>query len=276
MEKVKRRWKTALLCLGALLGVCLTAWPLLAVGESERTASAVTADYRRTAEKLEDAQTAALLAAADAYNAALDGSYDPEQYNSLLRLTEDGMMGYIEIPKIGVELPIYHGTDTATLAKGVGHLPQTSLPVGGEGVHTALSAHSGMSGARMFTDLALLQEGDLFYIHILDRTLTYRVDEINTVLPQDTELLEMQPGEDLCTLITCTPYGINTHRLLVRGRRVEAEPEADTAPEAAEPDTEATTPSIWTRQYLFYIAIGTVTGLAAGGVILFLKIKQGW
>ena len=275
MEKVKRRWKTALLCLGALLGVCLTAWPLLAVGESERTASAVTADYRRTAEKLEDAQTAALLAAADAYNAALDGSYDPEQYNSLLRLTEDGMMGYIEIPKIGVELPIYHGTDTATLSKGAGHLPQTSLPVGGEGVHAALSAHSGMAGARMFTDLPLLEVGDLFTVHVLDRVMTYRVDNIAAVLPQDTELLAIQPGEDLCTLITCTPYGINTHRLLARGRRVEAEAdsEAPTAPEAAEPENPA--PSVWTQKYILYVAVGAALGLAAGGVILFLKVKQG-
>ena len=273
MEKVKRRWKTALLCLGALLGVCLTAWPLLAVGESERTASAVTADYRRTAEKLEDAQTAALLAAADAYNAALDGSYDPEQYNSLLRLTEDGMMGYIEIPKIGVELPIYHGTDTATLSKGAGHLPQTSLPVGGEGVHAALSAHSGMAGARMFTDLPLLEVGDLFTVHVLDRVMTYRVDNIAAVLPQDTELLAIQPGEDLCTLITCTPYGINTHRLLVRGRRVEAEPEADTAPVGAELDADPAA-SVWTRQYLLYIAVGIAAGLTAGGAILLLKMKR--
>lgn len=274
-KALKQHWKTALLCLGVILGGCLTVWPLLAANAAERTASTVTADYRQTAAILEDTETAALLAAADAYNAALDGSYDPEQYNSLLRLTEDGMMGYIEIPKIGVELPIYHGTDTATLAKGVGHLPQTSLPVGGEGVHTALSAHSGMSGARMFTDLPLLEVGDLFTIHVLDRVLTYRVDNIATVLPQDTELLAVQPGEDLCTLITCTPYGINTHRLLVCGRRVEPveEPEVPTAPEAAEPENPA--PSVWTQKYILYVAVGAALGLAAGGIVLFLKVKQG-
>lgn len=274
MGKVKQYWKTALLCLGVILGGCLTAWPLLAANAYERTASSVAADYRQTADLLEDTETAELLAAAEAYNAA--HSYDPEQYNDLLWLTEDGMMGYLSVPKISLELPIYHGTDTAALAKGVGHLPQTSLPVGGEGVHAALSAHSGMSGARMFTDLAVLEMGDLFYIYVLDRVLTYQVDSIATVLPQDTELLEIQPGEDLCTLITCTPYGINTHRLLVRGRRVaEADPAAPTVPETEEADADPAVASVWTRQYLIYIAVGAAAGLAAGGMILFLKIKQG-
>ena len=130
-------------------------------------------------------------------------------------------MGYVEIPKIQVNLPIYHGTDAEVLDRGVGHLLGSSLPVGGESTHTILSDHSGMASQKMFTDLEQLTQGDVFYLNVLNETLAYQVTEINTVLPYETDLLGIVPGEDLCTLVTCTPYGINTHRLLVRGRRVE-------------------------------------------------------
>ncbi len=274
-----KHWKTVALVLGMILGSWLVIWPLLSSNAADQAASVITAEYQEEANKLEDAETAAMLAQADSYNAAFSrDSYDPDRYAGMLRLTDDGIMGYIVIPKIHLELPIYHGTETKTLAKGVGHLPLTSLPVGGEGTHAALSAHSGMSGARMFTDLELLEVGDQFSIYVLDRTLTYQVDNIATVLPQDTELLEAESGADLCTLITCTPYGINSHRLLVRGRRVETPAEEDPtegeAPAATEPRTQPSTPSIWMQKYILYIVIGTAAGLAMGGILLFFKIKR--
>lgn len=273
IEKVKLHSKTVLLCLGVALGICLTVYPLLASRASDRAAGSVTADYREEAQTRTD--TAAQLADAEAWNAMLaeavtNHTDTPAGYEDLLWLTEDGMMGYVSIPKIGIELPIYHGTSTGVLEKGVGHLPTTSLPVGGESTHAVLSAHSGMSGARMFTDLEQLSVGDLFTVRVLDRELTYQVDHIATVLPQETALLEIQAGEDLCTLVTCTPYGVNTHRLLVRGRRVEAaEVPQDTIPAQQEP-----APSTWAQKYLLYIAVGTAVGLITGGILLFLKIKN--
>lgn len=270
---MKTRLKTILLCLGVALGICLTVYPLLASRASDRAAGSVTADYREEAQTRTD--TAAQLADAEAWNAMLaeavtDHADAPAGYEDLLWLTEDGMMGYVSIPKIGIELPIYHGTSTGVLEKGVGHLPTTSLPVGGESTHAVLSAHSGMSGARMFTDLEQLSVGDLFTVRVLDRELTYQVDHIATVLPQETALLEIQPGEDLCTLVTCTPYGVNTHRLLVRGRRVEAAE----VPQDTIPAQQEAAPSTWAQKYLLYIAVGTAVGLITGGILLFLKIKN--
>lgn len=272
---MKRRLKTVLLCLGAAIGICLTVWPLVEISASERASSTVMADYRQDTAKMPDETAQEILAAADAYNAALasavtDTLQTPDGYEDQLWLTDSGMMGYVRIPRIGIELPIYHGTSSKVLSEGVGHLPQTSLPVGGDGTHAALSAHSGMSGARMFTDLEQLAVGDLFYIQVLDRELTYQVDNIITVLPQDTSPLEIQPGKDLCTLITCTPYGINTHRLLVQGHRVTAEPEA-TMPTQGDAPQE---PSVWTQKYLLYILAGAAAGFTFGGIYLaILKIK---
>lgn len=144
---------------------------------------------------------------------------DNNDYNIILNATADGVMAYLEIPSINVMLPIYHGVDNGELLKGIGHLPETSLPVGGESTHTVLAGHSGMSNARLLTDLPKIKEGDIFYIHVYGRTLTYTVDQIKTVLPTDTSDLTIIPGEDYVTLVTCTPYGVNTHRLLVRGTR---------------------------------------------------------
>ena len=143
-----------------------------------------------------------------------------EDYENLLNLAGDGIMGYIEIPMIQVNLPIYHGTDSKTLDIGVGHLLGSSLPVGGKGTHTVLTGHSGMATQKMFSDLDKLELGDVFYLQVLDETLAYQVDAIHTVLPYDTSFLGITEGEDYCTLVTCTPFGINTHRLLVRGHRV--------------------------------------------------------
>ena len=142
-------------------------------------------------------------------------------YEELLDVNGVGIMGYIDIDAIGVELPIYHGTDSSVLNIAVGHLEGSSLPVGGESTHCVLSAHRGLPSARLFTDLDRLKTGDTFTLSVLNRLLTYEIDQILIVKPEEVDTLAIEPGQDLCTLVTCTPYGINSHRLLVRGHRVE-------------------------------------------------------
>ena len=165
-------------------------------------------------------------------------------------------MGYVEIPVIDVNLPIYHTVAESSLQKGAGHMPGTSLPIGGKSTHTVISAHSGMSGARMFTDLDKMQEGDLILLHVLGDTLAYAVDMITVTDPADIEAIEIQQDEDLVTLITCTPYGVNTHRLLVRGHRIElTEEEIAEETKAAEPEA-----STWMEKYLEGIFFGAVIG----------------
>lgn len=151
-----------------------------------------------------------------------DGQTDPT-YESLLNLNGDGMMGYVEVPVIGQNIPIYHYTTEESLQKGAGHLFGSSLPVGGEGTHCIISAHRGLPSAKLFTDLNLVKEGDVFYLHVLDKVLAYEADLIQTVLPEETESLAITDGEDYVTLITCTPYAVNTHRILVRGHRIPYE-----------------------------------------------------
>ena len=182
----------------------------------------------------------------------------PEENGYTEQLVLDGVdaMGYIEIPAISVVLPIYHGVSSTALSKGVGHMPQSSLPVGGETTHTVLSAHTGMAGIPGFSDLEALREGDVFSLHVLGEVLNYRVMEIQTVLPAQVEHIQIQHGQDLCTLITCTPFGVNSHRLLVTGERVAAADE-DTPIQTEETPRE----SVWTRHYRQAV-------LAGGGIIL--------
>ena len=195
-----------------------------------------------------------------------------ESYQELLNLKGNGVMGYVEVPKISVYLPIYHGTEGATLERGVGHLLGSSLPVGGEGTHCVLTGHTGMSNQRLFTDLEQMEIGDVFYLHVLDQVLAYQVDAINTVAPYETSLLCEVEGQDLCTLITCTPYGANSHRLLVRGLRIPYEAaEEISAKEKPVPETE----SVWMRQYLKGLLLGLGGLLAFAAVILtFLILRK--
>lgn len=214
-----------------LAGCALLAYPTASQWWNARHQSNVVADYVSQVEALDDETVEQELRRARAYNRDLthtvaltdpfktEGTVDTTAYETLLQATDDGVMGYIEIPKIHVLLPIYHGTSTEVLAKGVGHLPETSLPVGGESTHAVLAGHSGMSSARLFTDLPKLAEGDVFYIHVYDRTLTYTVDQIKTVTPTDTKDLTIVSGQDYVTLVTCVPVIVNSHRLLVRGTR---------------------------------------------------------
>ncbi len=179
-------------------------------------------------------------------------------YAGLLNIEGDGAMGYITIPSIDVNLVIYHGTGEDVLQKGVGHLQGTSLPVGGTGTHCVLSAHSGLSSKKLFTDLEQLVEGDVFYLHVLGETLAYQVDQIKVVLPSETEDLRIDAQQDYVTLVTCTPYGINTHRLLVRGTRIPYE-----AAEAVRQTTEQPRTSSWLKQYLEAALVGLGMLLAA-------------
>ena len=169
-------------------------------------------------------------------------------------------MAYVDIPKINLYLPVQHGTDADTLEKSVGHVAGTSLPVGGESTHAVLSAHSGMASSKLFSDIDQLAEGDMFYIHVLGDTLAYKVDAIHTVLPTDTHLLQIEDGKDYVTLVTCTPFGVNTHRLLVRGHRVPYVPEQEVPATAEKPVA-----SSWTQHYLTGLGIGLGVVAAVGG-----------
>ena len=198
-----------------------------------RRQSEVCADYDSTTGGMDDEAMEQELRKARRYNRNLSdsvalsdpfhtpGDTDTTDYDALLRGNRDGVMAYIEIPKICVSLPVYHGVSSSVLNKGVGHLPETSLPVGGESTHAVLAGHSGMSHARLFTDLPKLEVGDEFYIHVYKKTLTYRVDQIKKVWPWDTQDLNIVEGQDYVTLLTCVPIAVNSHRLLVRGKRCE-------------------------------------------------------
>ena len=160
---------------------------------------------------------------ADPFSESNENQTENDVYNNLLKIDDTGMMGYIDIPKLDVVLPVYHGTSEKVLQSGVGHLKNTSLPVGGESCHAVLSGHRGLANAKIFTDLNKMEVGDVFYIKVLHHTFAYQVDQILTVLPSDTDSLQIEKGKDYVTLVTCTPYAVNTHRLLVRGTRIPYE-----------------------------------------------------
>lgn len=229
MKKKKRNWITPFLILILLVGLSLLLYPTVSDYWNSFHQSRAIASYAEDVAKLDTVQYDDLWKAAKKYNEALakgDINYvlkdeQKEKYESLLNVSGTGVMGYIEIPSINCSLPIYHGTDEAALQIAVGHLEWTSLPTGGESTHCVLSGHRGLPSAKLFTDLDRLAEGDIFVLRVLDEVLTYEVDQILIVEPEETEDLQIEKGKDYCTLVTCTPYGINTHRLLVRGHRIE-------------------------------------------------------
>ena len=236
MNWIKRHLSTIILVLVFALGLCLLLYPSFSDYWNSFHQSRAIATYAEQVAQVDDDRYDALLAEAAAYNAALPGTqnrWNPtdlelETYSGLLDVSGTGILGYIEIPKINCSLPIYHGVDEGVLQIAVGHIPGSSLPVGGEGTHCVLSGHRGLPSAKLFTNLDQLVVGDDFIIRVLDETLTYEVDQILIVDPDDLTALEIEPGKDFCTLVTCTPYGVNTHRLLVRGHRVENQEEART------------------------------------------------
>ena len=230
---MKNHRSTILLILILLIGLSLMLYPSFADWWNSFHSSRAIASYEEQVANIDDAQYEELWDAARDYNQSLlhrpnDFILSDEQqeiYKSLLDIGGNGIMGYIEIPTIDVMLPIYHGTKESVLQIAVGHLDWTSLPVGGAGSHCVLSGHRGLPSARLFTDLDKLKVGDVFMLHVLNEILTYEIDQILIVEPQDTDPLLIEPGKDLCTMITCTPYGINSHRMLVRGHRIESQEE---------------------------------------------------
>lgn len=218
-------------------GAAVFCYPAISNYLNQKNQSRVVQTYEETVAAQDDALLAEEWAKAEEYNENLAGDpvHDPfvpgsgyalpDNYLDVLNI--DGVMGRITIPKIGVDLPVYHGTEAETLEKGVGHMESTSLPIGGEYRHAVLTGHRGLPSAELFTRLDELEPGDQFYLHVLDGTLAYQVDQILTVEPQELENLVAEPGQDYVTLVTCTPYGVNTHRLLVRGTRVPYVPEAE-------------------------------------------------
>lgn len=229
MRWIRKHFTTILLLLILLAGVSLLLYPTVSDYWNSFHQSRAIATYVDAVAELDESDYEEMWAAAVAYNEALLENSDrwnltkeeEEEYNSILDVTGTGIMGYIEIPKIDVYLPIYHGTDEGVLEVAIGHLSGSSFPVGGEGTHCVVSGHRGLPSAKLFTDLDELEEGDIFMMYVLGQTLTYEIDQILIVEPDDMTSLEIEAGRDLCTLVTCTPYGVNSHRMLVRGHRVE-------------------------------------------------------
>ena len=222
------KWITVLLFIILLAGIALLLYPSFSEYWNSMHQSREISSYAETASNISPEEFARMWAAAEEYNRALSerggvqelSEEQQEWYRELLNLTSTGIMGYVEVPAVKIELPLYHGTGDVELQRGAGHIEWSSLPVGGESTHSVLSSHRGLPSARLFTDLDKVLVGDVILLHVLDRKLTYEVDQIVTVLPDNVEELGISAAADYCTLVTCTPYGVNTHRLLVRGHRV--------------------------------------------------------
>lgn len=265
-----KRWLLAAACGVAALGLML--YPLVRDLLNEKYHSDVETTYTAAIADTDDAELTAQRQAAEQYNAMLSGatiteggvSAPPLAYAQ--QLTVGGVMAYVDIPKIDVYLPVQHGTDADTLENSVGHVVGTSLPVGGSSTHAVLSAHSGLASSKLFSDIDQLAEGDTFYIHVLGDTLAYKVDAVHTVLPTDTSRLQIEDGKDYVTLVTCTPFGVNTHRLLVRGHRAPYVPEQE-APAAAEKPVA----SSWTQHYLTGLGIGLGAVAVIGGAYFLVR-----
>ena len=259
-----KRWLLAAACGAVALGLML--YPMVGEILNEKYHSDIETAYTAAIEDTNTAELEQQRQAAEQYNAMLSGatiteggaSAPPLAYAQ--QLTVGGVMAYVDIPKINVYLPVQHGTDADTLEKSVGHVVGISLPVGGSSTHAVLSAHSGLASSKLFSDIDQLAVGDVFYIRVLGDTLVYEVDSIHTVLPTDTSLLQIEDGKDYVTLVTCTPFGVNTHRLLVRGHRIPYTPEQATAAAVEKPVT-----SSWTQHYLTGLGVGLGAVAVIGG-----------
>ena len=250
----------AAMVLVIIIGLGITAYPILASMYSEQVRSEVKTEYSQIVDSAKEDTLQKLLEEAQEWNHKLfSGQISPldpdgNGYYETLNLPNTQIIGYIRIPSIDVELPIYHSIADSVLTKGVGHMPQSSLPVGGVNTHAVLSAHSGMSSSPMFSNLELMEVGDIFYIDILGQTLAYQVYEIpEPVLPADVTSVQIQRGRDLCTLVTCTPYGVDTHRLLVHGERIdlpEDNEEQEVNPDATTPSDETSGGDVWMDAYI--------------------------
>ena len=263
-------------CLGIfvlVLSMLVIAFPVISNMTYEHMSENEEKEYMKEVERTESTVLRDELALANAYNAALAaGDVLPADYDTVLNLSGTGLMGYIEIPKLNLKLPVCHGTDANTLEAAVGHLSGTALPVGGIGTHCVLTGHSGLASKRLFSDLDTMEVGDIFCLEILGEKLYYEVDDISVILPYELDTLAAVPGKDYCTLVTCTPFGANTHRLLVRGTRDYSAEDvsADTAiDEQNTVETDSVTSAVqssWMRRYVvsLLLCVGVSFAIAAG------------
>lgn len=280
---MKRKLSIILMSLIFLSGLGIMLYPVISNAYIEYKQKSVITNYEETVKEMPKDTINEELERARDYNKLLIGTaivtdpFDPEaqkkleessDYFNILNLDEKGLMGYVVIPKINVNLPIYHGTSEEVLQKGVGHLQNTSLPVGGESTHAVLSGHTGLSSAKLFTDLDKLEEGNIFYIKTLGETFAYEVDQIKIVEPHETSDLLIESDKDYVTLVTCTPYSINTHRLLVRGTRV---PYTEEVEEEIKKEEKENVGSTWRDEYFKALAVG-LGGLAILGIIFIIVV----
>ncbi len=273
MKRLKKILPTIFITLLFIVGVGVLAYPTVSDWWNNRVQSRAVALYNDVVAELDEVDYTSYLEAAKEYNERLsevgmsEALLHPELvpgYEETLDVTGTSMMGTITIDKIDVNLPIYHGTSTSVLSRGAGHLEGSSLPIGGKGNHSVISAHRGLPSSKLFTDLDRIDIGDIFVLHILGDDLAYEVDQIVTVLPTEIEELYPKEGEDYCTLMTCTPYGINTHRLLVRGHRVYLTPE-----EIAEIAEENAEQSSWPVRRIVQIA-----AMVVGAIVVVMLLSQ--
>ena len=274
MEKKKSKSSkkfTVLLIFFLFAGLSLLLYPTISDWWNSMHQSRAIANYMEDVVELDDETYDLIWQQARQYNAALsrdNSRFTPteeqlQDYAEVLNVSGNGIMGYVEIPKIDVMLPVYHGTDEAVLQVAVGHIVGSSVPVGGSGSHCVVSGHRGLPSAKLFTDLDQMEVGDTFLLHVLDEVLTYEVDQIVVVLPEDVSELAIQEGEDLCTLVTCTPYGVNSHRMLVRGHRVETEETTQDTPVRIMADAVRVDPT------MVALVIG---GIMLGIILLFVLV----
>lgn len=276
-SKIKENIPFIFFTLLFLIGFGIMLYPVLSNALSQISYNETISSYEQSVSDENSSLYQSMIQEAVNYNEKLTTSSivdvfsDPEitnseEYMDILNLNRDGVMGYISIPKIDIKIPIYHGTSSEVLSKGVGHLEGSSFPVGGESTHAILSAHRGLPSARLFTDLDQLEVGDKFYIYILDQIYTYQVDQVLVIEPSETEALQIQDGKDLVTLVTCTPYGVNTHRLLVRGERVE-----ELAEQVIESESNR---DLTINDYVLYIGLFGAIVLVLVTIIIVWKIHR--
>ena len=281
---MKRNKIGLILVLMLFVGVCGLLYPSVSQYWNSKTQTRAVENYRDILDSLKPEDFEAYLKEADDYNTALGELTFPlsdygqlKGYNDILNVGGNGIMGYITISKLGVELPLYHGVSAEVLNVACGHIEGTSLPVGGESTHAVLSAHRGLPHARLFTDLDKMEIGDTFVITVLDRTVTYQVDQIKVVRPDDIADIQIVEGEDLCTLLTCTPYGVNSHRLLVRGTRIEnAAPVLHVTSNAYRIDSLVATPVVAAPILLILLIILMVKYRDKGTKPLITKEEEEW
>ena len=266
------------------VGVCGLLYPSVSQYWNSKTQTRAVENYQEILNSLKQEDYEAFFQEADRYNVELSELKNPllnyrqlDGYNEILNIKGNGIMGYVSIPKLGVEIPIYHGISAEVLNVACGHLEGTSLPVGGENTHCVLSAHRGLPHAKLFTDLDKLEVGDTFTLTVLNRTLTYQVDQIKVVRPDEIDDVQLVAGKDLCTLLTCTPYGINSHRLLVRGTRIEnAAPVLYVTSNAYRIDSLVATPVVAAPILLILLIVLMVKYRDTGSKPLISKEEEEW